>query len=317
LRNPVDAGVNFLFPALFACSDGAVWVAVGSKLYELDYNLHTNGIYEMPTDGSADTLVCAGPSQIWIGTRNVGLVEFNKATHQCRLINERDGLYRDDIGALCLQGDTLWIGYTETFGRNGPGGGGVTQLDLRTRKMTSFGGVVGPFQPTNWSPQLPVGIVTDASGQVFPPTFPAPHPYSSGGMQPFLTQILRADKLFVASFFNSRKYVPRGTNTLETANNYGLIVRNGDGPWEQVGESAGLPAPNVNAMQWDGHDLWLGGWGYLAVMDLGKMTVRKTIFIHQNVSHLELAGGYAWIRGGSGGGWENTAVFRIPLSVAK
>jgi len=50
-------------------------------------------------------------------------------------------------------------------------------------------------------------------------------------------------------------------------------------------------------MALDGSDVWLGGSGYVAVLDQNQKKVRKlTRMAARNVDRLEVAGGYIWAK---------------------
>jgi hypothetical protein len=67
------------------------------------------------------------------------------------------------------------------------------------------------------------------------------------------------------------------------------------GQWQHLGAPDGLPLPNSTAMAFNGKDLWLGGRGYIALIDLEKKTVRKRAYMQANsVDHLAVAGGFLW-----------------------
>jgi Curli production assembly/transport component CsgG len=305
--------VNFLASAPFACSDGSVWVAAGSKLFQLDYDWHTNQVFDIPAGGYANKVVCAGPAQIWIGTSDAGLIEFNKTTHESIVMNGRNGLYRDTIDSLCLQGDTLWIGFSGL-------GGGVGQLDLQTHKLSAFGASLSKFGSSREVPPVqPNGVIADAAGRVFipastPPTYIVSTNRLVPQFQPRIGQLIQTEEYSAAGILGSHQYGPILPHAPEYEK-YGLTVKTGNGPWQLLGADAGVPAPNVTALALDGKNLWLGGWGFVSVLDLEKMSVRKTFFVRQDVCHLEIAGGYLWLQGGIP--YPDRDVVRIPLSVAQ
>ena len=84
-----------------------------------------------------------------------------------------------------------------------------------------------------------------------------------------------------------------------------------DGPWEHVGVPEGLPLPNSTATAVNGKDVWLGGRGYIGLVDLEKKALRKVGYMQANVvDHLEIAGGFLWAQFGGD-------LYRIPLSAAE
>ncbi len=126
-------------PSTFAVTVDALWVAVGGKLLKLDLNLHTNFQVMLPVDDDVPmTALEAGPNHIWIGTRGAGLVEFEKATQQCRRITTDDGLLRNDISCLHRKNEVLWIGFGHDAGGGATRLGGLGKLDLETGRVSAF-----------------------------------------------------------------------------------------------------------------------------------------------------------------------------------
>jgi hypothetical protein len=83
-----------------------------------------------------------------------------------------------------------------------------------------------------------------------------------------------------------------------------------DGHWDQFGQSSGLPMADSTATAFGGKDVWVGGKGYIGVLDLENKNVRKRGYMQANaVDHLEVAGGFLWAQFGGD-------LYRIPLSVA-
>ena len=123
----------FHTPSTFAASTDGLWVAIGAQLLQLGFDLRTNKVVSLPISGFAGiTALCLGPDRIWIGTAGEGLIEYDKGNGNCRLLTERDGLLINHISSLCLQEETLWIG----FGHEQAGGLG--SLDLRTGRLFAF-----------------------------------------------------------------------------------------------------------------------------------------------------------------------------------
>jgi hypothetical protein len=67
-----------------------------------------------------------------------------------------------------------------------------------------------------------------------------------------------------------------------------------DGRWRIFSDAWGLPHP-PSTLALKGNDLWVGGEGYIAVVDLDKLEVRKLCYVPTpTVNHLQLGGGYIW-----------------------
>ena len=62
-------------------------------------------------------------------------------------------------------------------------------------------------------------------------------------------------------------------------------------------EADGLPCSAVTAMSLDGQNLWLGGSGFVALVDLTKGSVQKFAHITTRaVDQIEVGGGYLWAK---------------------
>ena len=147
-------------PSAFAAFPEGLWVAIGGRLLQLGFDLQTNQVVRLPIPDYAEiSALCLGPEKIWIGTAGHGLVEYDKASGQCRLLTEKDGLLADYISSLCLQEKTLWIG----FGRERAGGLGA--LDLSTGHLSAL------------TPSLPSDPLS--AGDVDPRDGPPRHAVSS------------------------------------------------------------------------------------------------------------------------------------------
>jgi hypothetical protein len=152
--------ISFNARFAFAADQEGLWVAVGNRLLNLDFNLQTNKAFSLALDSSRFvTAVCSGPSNVWIGTSDSGLINFNRATHQSRRLTENDGLLLDNISSLHLDGDTLWIGYGDpvNFGYDGRVEGGFGSLNIRSSKITSF--TASLVENTKTAVQPPMAIV--------------------------------------------------------------------------------------------------------------------------------------------------------------
>ena len=77
--------------------------------------------------------------------------------------------------------------------------------------------------------------------------------------------------------------------------------------WQTLVDAEGLPNPPTT-MTLDGDDLWVGGEGFIALVDLTKCKVRKSCRIQAaGVDRIQVGGGYVWIQ-------FNWQLYRVPLS---
>jgi hypothetical protein len=311
----------------FTTTPEGLWIAGGDKLLQLDFNLMTNLDISLPSQGACPACVCAGSSQIYIATQGAGLIEFNKSTRQCRRWTEKDGLYYDFVNCLCLQGDTLWIG----FGRQESHGGAVGRLDLTTGHLTAFTASASSLQsmstlqspPTEGPRETVLSLAAGPDGDMFVASYAGFQRYHAqadkwerlvSGWQ-VQSVVCNAKAVFVANFLSfSYRFPYHGVflDGVEKEPQCGLQVQTlSDGKWNSFGETAAIPQPCATALALDGADVWLGGRGYIGVINPEQKTMRKFCYTHAaEVYHMEVAGDSVWSQLN---GW----LYRIPLSVAR
>ena len=253
------------FGAFAADADG-LWLAIGGKLMRLDFCLRTNGVVTLPIPVTMPiTCLCLASSQIWIGTGGAGLVGYDPASHQCIQLTEKDGLLLDFISSLHVAGDVLWIG----FGQESSGGLG--KLDLGTRRATSFMPSLaeGQAEPGK-APRSPVvSLASGAPGDVwFVAHFalgrycsPADQWEAFPDLQYAATVASAGDKLFVGMgpFGIRHGREPKGLGVKT------LLLK--DKQWKTFPAITSLPSEEVTTLTVDGPNLWLGGKGYIALVD--------------------------------------------------
>ena len=338
--------------------DDGLWVGIDGRLLHLDFDLRTNLDVQLPVDNAVPiTALCLTLSKVWIGTRGAGLVEYDKASHQCRRLTETNGLVMDDLASLEANGDSLWIGY------GGSTGGGLGLLDLRSEKLTSFmpslnpglsprtgedpprdeinslvagddgdilasaGGVVRQFHAAHdvWG-TLPmvtfqrVGCFSAVSGHLVEgggiimteieisskPTRTSPtnqitktRLIVSNEEEHRITESFKTNKVYQwISLYSSGNIKPRGTVAIQNLR---------DHRWEIVQDPDGIPNPPTT-MTLDGNNLWVGGEGAIALVDLTSGKVRKFSHISaESVDRIQIGGGYVWAQFD----WH---LYRAPLS---
>jgi len=81
------------------------------------------------------------------------LIEVDKASRKPRHWTQDDGLLLNEISCLCLDGQTLWIG----FGQEDADAGGVGKLDLATSRFTMFTAPIARM-PEVAAPHMPAVV---------------------------------------------------------------------------------------------------------------------------------------------------------------
>ncbi|MGO8927665.1 MAG: hypothetical protein ACLQU3_12330 [Limisphaerales bacterium] len=298
-----DACLCLHTPSAFAATPDGLWIAIGGRLLQLAFDLRTNKVINLPIPEYTDiTVLCLGPDQLWVGTAGEGLIQYDKATGKCRRMTENDGLLLNHISGLCLQDQTLWIG----FGR-GPDGG-LGWLDLRNGHFSALTPPLGadpllakdqdvPDQP----PRHPVSSLA----------FRAPNELWMMAAGRGLCRYRIAHKTWDKPEFGPG-LVPRSFVVdhgsliggfgfdLDSAGHFTRFeIRecgSGERKWRKLGGDGSLPAlPRCFCR--DGNDLWFGGAACVGDLDLAHDKVRAIQTIPaDSVDHIQVAGGYLWVQ---------------------
>ena len=266
-----------------------LWIGTGSRLLHLDFDLNTNLVVNLPMNSSVPiTALCLTSSSIWIGTGGDGLIEFDKVSRQCRPLTDRDGLMMNDISSLHLAGDVLWIGY----------GQGLGLLDLSANRFSSFtlslqegSDVHRNMLPEATDKPTRRRVATIAGGTAndiwFLTDDPAPrlHKYRrqenlwEGFQQACTTLAGDPERLVVG------QYVSPGLSILNFKN----------GQWRSLKLDNLLTLTAVTTLTLDGDNLWVGGMGYIALVDPAQDKVRKFAYVQaSSVDRIQIGGGYVW-----------------------
>ena len=301
---------SFEDPGVFTTDHDSLWIAVCCKLWKVSLDTKTKIEINLPKNpDSRITVLYNEAPKLWIGTTGDGLIEYDKKSHETSRFTEKDGLLINDISALCLQGEVLWIGF------GGAGDGGFGRLDLQTGKATGFTPSLQPdSQPGTQPPRYAVsGILAIQPDELL----------VSLGWAGYISQLLRYRP--VENDWSAMPWVPtslaldsqrlvigltENSRADKSLKGVGVLVQNlVDGQMEKIGPSSGLPNLQIQAVALDGNDLWVGGAGFIGVVDIHKQVLRKFCYIpSRNVDHIEVAGNYAWVL------MERRYLYHIPLS---
>jgi hypothetical protein len=292
------------------------------------------------------TALCLASSKIWIGTGGYGLIEYDKASRQCRRLTEADGLMMDYLSSLKLDGDLLWIGY------GGATGGGLGQFDLNSQKLKSFMPSLNANTDSSSSagetpPRQSVGnIVTGLDGNLWmhvdrdirqfnvahnfwgsvpnvagewATCFAAgpewlvkgvgveqiviligtnlsrtvlPNPSNTTRQIVSQAEMSRLEEVFKTNGINQRIF---GTSVGEVTAKGKLEIQSlRDNRWQKLEDTDGIPNPPTT-MTLDGNNLWVGGEGFITLVDLKDCKVRKYCHIRAaGVDRIQIGGGYIW-----------------------
>ena len=293
-------------PSTFTVDADGLWIGIGGQLLYLDFALKINLVVNLPMDASVPvTTLCLTPATIWIGTGGAGLIEFDKATRKVRQLTEKDGLMMNFISSLVLTGDTLWVGYGNERG------GGLGRLDLPTRRLTSFtlslkedpevlrhpsGNIVreSTDQPTH---RQILAVAGGTAGDAWFATeeHPLRHYRTRDNMWEGIDQVQNCtslasdtEQLLVGqrwNYFSQNKSGSLGVSILNFK----------DGQWRSFKEAEGLPPGAVTTLTLDGPNLWVGGMGYIALVDPARDKVLGFAYVQaKTVDRIQVGGGYVW-----------------------
>jgi hypothetical protein len=309
----IETNCLFLKDSAFAVEPHGIWVATVDQLLNLDFGLQTNKAVPLPKESfAAINCVLAGPDTVWIGTDGNGLLRFDKNTGQMVHFTEKDGLASDIVCTLCLEGQTLWIGYGAKAiaghynARLATGALGLldiprTQFRVFTPSLAAGTDVLkNPAageradQPTHKTVRA---IAAGPDGDIWFLAADAPlRRYRPGddtwasisNVKTCSTLTADSQRLFVARFggeFQRQEPGPAGVSILNFADN----------TWTELGDLGVLPTAMVSALALDGDDLWVGCNGYIAGINLRKNELTNYAPIHSaTVENLQIGGGYIW-----------------------
>jgi hypothetical protein len=270
---------------------------------------------------SPATSICLSPNFIWVGTFDDGLFELDRNTGDVHHITMNDGLLLNGISGLYLQGQTLWIAYQNRDN------GAVGTLDLQTHKFSALtpnlrpeaGANSQPYYDQNQldrgdqPPQLPISCMTEAApGEMwFSVVEKGLQSYrNSDGrwrtiMDTFANSTylsgVAADQAHGQVLVAAREKIVLDAEKSRTG---GLVIydyRQHRHACLQIYQ--GLPSNDLTAVATDGRVAWIGGRGFVAVVDVQEQKVLRIAYISANcIKKIQLGKTYAWIQVISGGG---------------
>jgi hypothetical protein len=311
-------------PSSFLVADEGLWVGIAGQLMHLDFELRTNFSVQLPVAESVPiNALRSTPGSIWIATRGAGLIEYDKASRHCRLITEAEGLMLNDVATMEVEGDTLWIGY------KGATGGGLGELNLASGKIVSFmhslnGGVASSRGER--TPNRAVDkIVAAADGTLLLSVARSLMQFhiADGEWNTLTNPIgnsvtsLCADSEYLVEggqLSHLAQQFTRETNGMHLHLTSNLpptsVLAIEDLPsqqWHRLEDADLMPNP-PSTLTIDGDNLWVGGEGTIALVDLKAKRVKKFCHIKaEQVDCIQIGGGYLWAQFD----WH---LFRAPLS---
>jgi hypothetical protein len=292
--------------------ESGLWVGVRNQLLRLDFDLKTNLAVALPKEGNTPVdCLCLTPSTVWIGTDGDGLIAFDKTNHQCNRLTEQDGLLMNNISCLNLAGTVLWIGYGhrehDFTDRLAAGEGGLGRLDLSTRQITSFPRPLSDRETGDRPTRCPVmaiaqgngddvWFIVQGGGDGLPRRFRTQNqvwdeaPNTRGAVQRNCISLASDQK----RLFTGQNWNPLGPGVKSDLLGVTLLDFK-EGKWRSLKAIDGLPSGAVTTVAPDGQDLWVGGRGYIALVDPERDKVLKFAHVQTySVDRIQIGGGFLW-----------------------
>jgi hypothetical protein len=278
---------------VFVLDSAGAWIGGRAELRHVDLDLNTNLRVPLPLDaGIPITCLCVGDSKVWVGTGGAGLVEVDKASHECRRFTERDGMLMNSIARLHVSSGSLWIGYGQgTLG-------GLGEFALSSHRFRSF-------MPATVTNMVRADLTTDP--------FYGPPRHSVIDIE----TLANGDVLALASAGALHRFSPsrEAWETVRNQNGYSVACFAADGRYlvERIINRRGLDICTLRDQRWqtltdpdgmpndpgslalDGDGLWVLGEGFIAWVDPEQLKVRRFCYIPTVAAHgIRVGSGYVW-----------------------
>ena len=309
LGKPITSGHPFV---LVAIDEAETWVASGNRISQLKSTtpVSIGQSIRLPNENSHPVVsIIASPTVIYLGTRGDGLICFDKKERKIKQFKEADGLLLNAIESLHRSAKTLWIGYGDSTS------GALGWLDLATTKFSAY----TPALPSDLRPSQKFGGQANLDSRSGPPrrkvngiatTSPdviwlavwnkgiQRHNRREGTWNTFWARDQRQSLSCVVA---NERFVAAGCHKSSSWS--------GDDPrrgglsllelpkeeWEEFDTHNGLPNEEITALALSGNDLWIGGAGFLAHMDLVRRSIKETAYFKaESVNQIELTPSWIW-----------------------
>jgi tetratricopeptide (TPR) repeat protein len=259
------------------------------------------------------TSICVSSDYIWAGTSDDGLMELNRKSGVCRRLTMADGLFVNGISSLKLQGQSLWIAY-----QNGDNGA-VGTLDLDSHKFSTFTPDLPPnagansqsfyyqsrLERNNAAPTLPVTSMTPGkTGEMWFTVYGKGLEHFNHSDSSWETTEIPDKRpntaAMVADTAQGRLFLAnRGYDSLfdERSQYGGLFIYDYlQHTWGKIQNHQGLPSNDVTAVAVDGRIAWVGGRGFVAIIDVAEQKVLRIAYVSAStVQEIQLSPQHAWI----------------------
>ena len=333
ISSPAPLGV-FSGPELyFAVDGGRVWVLDDTGLYKYEPGTgpakrieiglqRLSREYPQPYNILVSSIELAA-GKVWIGTRTNGLIAFDQTTGAISNYNVGEGLLMPNVSALLPAGNRLWIGFGNDDSRLGLSPGGLGFLDLVRNEFVGL----EPEFPKGLS-RAPARGATDRHLSVLgdaPRFYITKFARSPKGLMWALTRYGIIE--FPATQTNSWKRLTNSPASVLTGHAPGIVANDRylavvapdptglaiyslpNYQCRYVKEVDGLPNNSLRSIALDGDKAWVGGKGYVALVDLPSARVEKVCKLRAtfSVRSMRFADGNVWFSCGP-------ALYRMPAN---
>ena len=333
ISSPAPIGV-FAGPELyFAVDGGRVWVLDDTGLYKYDPGTgpakrieiglqRLSREYPQPYNILVSSIeVAAG--KVWIGTRTKGLISFDQTTGAISNYSVAEGLLMPNVSALLPAGNRLWIGFGNEVSNLGLYPGGLGFLDLARNEFVGLESELPKGlsrTPSRGATDRHLSVLGDA-----PRTYITKFARAPKGQMWALTRYGIIE--FPATQTNSWKRLTNSPASVNTGHPPGLVASDRylavvapdptglaiyslpNYECRYVKEIDGLPNNSVRSIALDGDKAWVGGKGYVALVDLPSARVEKVCKLRAtfSVRSMLFADGNVWFSCGPG-------LYRMPAN---
>jgi tetratricopeptide (TPR) repeat protein len=300
------------YPIKFTCDGDQIWLVDGFSPFVYQKSTGRLGEIEWPESIERNvTSIRAGKTKVWWATEGSGLVEMDKQTRHCRVYTEKDGLLLPNIRALDLADDRLWI----AFGKLDVGG--IGYLDLKSQNFIGFTPKLDPgtllkpnqnsyrFNEGSPSRDCIMGLAQTSSNDLW---FVGEHEGLEHYALDKQTWFQWGGLKYTSCVAGDARYIVTGgasdSSGLEISAQPG-VVSIGDHVEIRKWLKPERLAPNflphqivVLSLAIDGDRLWVGGLGFLALVDLNSSRVEKLCDFDDRKIHvqcLQIEGDDLWV----------------------
>jgi len=305
---------------VFASDGNDIWAADGTIMLHFNNSLRTwTRLHRQLEVKTNITCICADEKTVWWGTAGDGLVEMDKQTKTCKVYTEKDGLLLNQIVKLALDGEKLWIGFTQNRA------GGVGYLDLHSHRFIGL------------TPELDLRSVTNRSAYLGLPSKTVAPRYPIHGLVATSAENLwvLADESGLQNYLSTKndwrafdQHTPIYCDCLSANSEY--VVRAGNGGVVEIrnlrnGQIRTLsfrnrvaPRPyctdhynvDIYSLKIMGKRTWVGGEGFVALIDLESGRIEQLCDFSPNkmvsVQDLQIDGDLLWVAA-------EQNLYRLPL----